>query len=171
MTMTIPEHCDRCKLMGEQHESKLDCIEGLRAAIKKQNEVSKQIATVVLTRMFTVLEDLSRDPTVNAVQYTARLPDGSVKVLHGSQVSGVMAAIFTRFEEMGDWSPMTMVQEELRAEQAQNKRFEETLERVTKALKSRNFPGDQALIEEAKKLLYPDQYSEAPQGPPVPRGE
>lgn len=150
--MENPEFCPRCRLLGPAHETESECITAQQEAMIKQKKSSESLALALATNFFAVLESLVADPDCG-IPYTTRDPEtGKVKVLHSSQVQGVMSAIFLKYQSQGDWSPWNELKEELRQEQLLNKRFkgllEECLDRFDILPKE--------FIDRAMRLLHPE---------------
>ena len=101
--------------------------------LEEQKEVAQRLSLSLSTRFFAILEELAHDPECGVQYYTCDKDTGEKTHLGHASVKGIMAAIFTKFQEMGDWSPMQALQGELKDEQELNVRFENLLEKVHQA--------------------------------------
>lgn len=156
--------CRKCGLRLEPapgeygHRKDIDCIKALRLANKEQKEVAQRLSLSLSTRFFAILEELAHDPECGVQYYTCDKDTGEKTHLGHASVKGIMAAIFTKFQEMGDWSPMQALQGELKDEQELNVRFENLLEKVHQA---DGAPLALELRRQVEELLHPGE-SEAP---------
>jgi len=97
-----------------------------------QKKSAEQLGIDISTRFYAIMEDLAHDPRVSGVRYHRHNLDTKEKVeMHPQQVVGVMSAIFIKYQQMGDWSPMTRLQDELRKEQELNARLENKIAAMT----------------------------------------
>lgn len=109
--------CRTCGLLGGNHRSKVDCIHGLRAAMVAQSRAAEGLAFDVSTRFMAILERLAHDPAIAGVVYTVATPDGKGLPVPPQLVREVMTAIYHRYVEMCDWSPLKAERE--RADKAE----------------------------------------------------
>jgi hypothetical protein len=130
--------CNVCKMQlnpgSDGHKENIDCINALRALNKSQHEAASRLALSLSTRYFAIFEELAHDPECGVQYYTHNEDTGEKTHLGHSTVRGVMAAIFTKFQAMGDWSPMDRLQDELKEEQQLNVKFQKVLSRTEELL-------------------------------------
>lgn len=126
------DRCLKCGLLrppgaGIQaiHLGENECIRALNAALVRQREVASTLAFDLSVRYLTVLEQLAAAPDVGVPYLTHQVDPETGRPTMGkvemAKVSGVFAAIWKRFAEMGDWSPMQELRDriaELEAELA-----------------------------------------------------
>ena len=141
------------------HRESIDCIEALRMVNKEQKRVYGKLSLSLSTRFFAILEELANDPECGVQYYTRNEETGEKTHLGHAAVKGVMAAIFAKCQELGDWSPMQALQGELKDEQELNVRFENLLEKVHQ---SDGAPLSSELRRLIEDLLYPGQGLESP---------
>jgi hypothetical protein len=139
---------------SDGHKEDIDCINALRMANKMQSEVNARSQLALSTRFFAIMEELVHDPDCGVQYYTHNEETGEKTHLGYSTVVGVMAAIFGKFQQMGDWSPQENLKKELKDEQVLNLRMQELLIEVEQ-LDGKEIPRSLELAIES--FLHPDR--------------
>jgi hypothetical protein len=89
----------------------------MRAAMLQQRKAAERLSFEVSTRYLAILEGLALDPNVG-VEYFMRVPgqEQNIVQVHHQQVAGVFTAIWRKFHEAGDWSPLREQEEKILAQ-------------------------------------------------------
>lgn len=154
--------CNVCELRlppgSDGHSKDIDCIKALRMVNKQQHEAASRLAISLSTRYYAIFEELVHDPECGIMYYTRDEETGEKTHRSSQAVMGIMAAIFKKFQEMGDWSPMERLQKELGEEQKLNVRMQSLLAEVEQ-LDGRK-PSSE-LVDKIGAILHPDEQGQA----------
>ena len=134
------------------HEKDIDCIKAFRIAYKKQHDAASRLALDISTQWFSIIEGLAQDPECGVQYYHHNVETGEKKKLGHSEVRGVMAAIFRKVQEQGNWSTMENIRKELGEERKLNLRFQDVLAEIEKQWTTMPFD----LKLKVRGLLYPE---------------
>jgi hypothetical protein len=96
---------------GTTHLSPGHCINDLRRALIRQNEIAQSLGFEISVRFLCILEELVKDP---AVGLPYKVHDGEqLKHLPADMVSGIFSSILMKYREKCEWSPLYELKQQL----------------------------------------------------------
>lgn len=162
---TWPERSEdgTCYLCGlrtdNDHEDPLYCIEEMRVSAIKRERDLRDASLEASTRILAVLEHLALRPDAGLVGYTVHNPHtGNKEQLPPQRVAGIFANLRHLYEELGEWSPVRELKEELAMTRDHVKRMASLLEECLPDL-------PEAQRHRVRLLIGPEKPDRAPPDP------